>query len=375
VSYRPRFIPPGFPRVVWMLQAGDATQSMTMTYPPTPSAEQENKMKFSRRTLLATGLALPAVTSAPWARAQQFPSRPVRIIVPIAAGGANDLIARMLAERLSPVLHQPVVVDNRPGAGGNIGALAVAQAEKDGHTLLLTSANVITANTYLYGNHMPFQPLRDLAPVTNVGTGTLLMICNSKAPWKSFADLMAHANANPGTVTMGSSGTGTISHLYMEKVKRAAGLDIIHVPYRGGGPAFSDLLAGNIDIMFDVIPAMLPHIREGRFRPLLAGSAKRIDYVPELKDVPGMDEALPGKGIDALNFWSIVAPAGTPAPILATLNHSIGEVLRHEDMRRRLIELTVVAAPSESPEAFGDFWRAQEAIWKDLVIESGATAE
>jgi tripartite-type tricarboxylate transporter receptor subunit TctC len=127
--------------------------------------------------------------------------------------------------------------------------------------------------------------------------------------------------------------------------------------------------------MFDVIPAMLPHIREGRFRPLLAGSAKRIDYVPELKDVPGMDEALPGKGIDALNFWSVVAPAGTPAPILTTLNRSIGELLRQEEMRRKLLELTIVAAPDDSPEAFGAFWRQQEAIWKDLVLESGATAE
>jgi tripartite-type tricarboxylate transporter receptor subunit TctC len=329
-------------------------------------------MKLTRRLALAAGagLALPAP-----GRAQQFPSRAVRIIVPIAAGGANDLIARMLAERLSPLLHQPVVVDNRPGAGGNIGGLAVVQAEKDGHTLLLTSANVITANTYLYGSRMPFQPLRDLAPVTKVGTGTLLMICNSRAPWKSFAELLAHAKANPGKVSMGSSGTGTISHLYMEKVKRAAQVDITHVPYRGGGPAFSDLLAGNIDIMFDVIPAMLPHIREGRFRPLLAGSAKRIDYVPELKDVPGMDEALPGKGIDALNFWSVVAPAGTPAPILTTLNRSIGELLRQEEMRRKLLELTIVAAPDDSPEAFGAFWRQQEAIWKDLVLESGATAE
>lgn len=333
-------------------------------------------MTLSRRAALAASLGLPSLVLPSLARAQAgFPSRTVRIIVPIAAGGANDLIARMLAERLAPVLHQSVVVENRPGAGGNIGGQAVVQAEKDGHTLLLTSANVLTANTYLYGPRMPFQPLRDLAPVTTVGTGTLLMVCNTRAPWQSFTELLAHARANPGKVSMGSSGTGTISHLYMEKVKRAAGVDITHVPYRGGGPAFADLLAGNIDIMFDVIPAMLPHIREGRFRPLVAGSARRIDYVTELKDVPGMDEALPGKGIDALNFWSVVAPAGTPAPVLATLNKAIGDLLRGEELRRKLLDLTIVAAPDASPEAFGAFWRSQDAIWKELVVESGATAE
>ncbi len=327
-------------------------------------------MPIPRRLVLAAGLALPSL-----ARAQAFPSRTVRIIVPIAAGGANDLIARMLAERLAPVLHQSVVVENRPGAGGNIGGQAVVQAEKDGHTLLLTSANVITANTYLYGARMPFVPLRDLAPVTTVGKGTLLMVCNSNARFRSATELLAYAKANPGKISMGSSGTGTISHLYMEKVKRAAGVDITHVPYRGGGPAFADLLAGNIDIMFDVIPAMLPHIREGRFRPLVAGSARRIDYVPELREVPGMEEVLPGKGIDALNFWCMLAPAGTPAPVLAQLNQAVGDLLRGEELKRKLLELTILAAPDASPEAFGAFWRAQDSVWKALVVESGATAE
>jgi tripartite-type tricarboxylate transporter receptor subunit TctC len=222
---------------------------------------------------------------------------------------------------------------------------------------------------------MPFVPLRDLAPVTTVGKGTLLMVCNSNARFRSAAELLAYAKANPGKISMGSSGTGTISHLYMEKVKRAAGVDITHVPYRGGGPAFADLLAGNIDIMFDVIPAMLPHIREGRFRPLVAGSARRIDYVPELREVPGMDEVLPGKGIDALNFWCMLAPAGTPAPVLAQLNQAVGDLLRGEELKRKLLELTILAAPDASPEAFGAFWRAQDSVWKDLVVESGATAE
>jgi tripartite-type tricarboxylate transporter receptor subunit TctC len=329
-------------------------------------------MPVPRRTALLGGFA--ATLAAP-ALAQGFPTRPVRIVVPIAPGGANDIIARMVSEKLPAVLGQPVVVENRPGAGGNIGADAVAKAEKDGHTLLFTSANVLTANKWLYGRRMPFEALRDFAPVSRVGVGTILMVCNAGRPWKSFQELIAHAKANPGRVTMGSSGTGTISHLYMEKVKRAAGVDITHIPYRGGAPAITDLVAGTIDIMFDVIPALLPHIREGRFRPLAPGSAKRIDYVPELAHLPGMAELLPGSDIDALNWWSVVAPAGTPAPVVAQLNDAIRQVMGQEEVRRRLLELTILPTVDETPEAFGAFWRSQMPIWQALVEDSGATAE
>jgi tripartite-type tricarboxylate transporter receptor subunit TctC len=329
-------------------------------------------MPIPRRAVLLGSLA---ATFAPPALAQGFPTRPVRIVVPIAPGGANDIIARMVAEKLPAILGQPVVVENRPGAGGNIGAQAVVQAEKDGHTLLFTSANVLTANKWLYGRRMPFDALQDLAPVSRVGIGTILMVCNTQRPWKGFQELLAHAKANPGRVTMGSSGTGTISHLYMEKVKRAAGVDITHIPYRGGAPAITDLVAGTIDIMFDVIPALLPHIREGRFRPLAVGSAKRIDYVPELASVPGMEELLPGSGIDALNWWSVTAPAGTPASVLAQLNTAIRAVVEEEEVRRKLLELTILPTVDETPEAFGAFWRSQMPVWQALVEESGATAE
>ncbi|WP_149540986.1 Bug family tripartite tricarboxylate transporter substrate binding protein [Siccirubricoccus phaeus] len=329
-------------------------------------------MPLSRRALLGASLALPALAPiAAWG----FPTRPVRFVVPIAPGGANDILARMITERLPPVLGQPCVVDNRPGAGGNIGALAVVQAEKDGHTLLFTSANVLTANKYLYGTRMPFEAERDLAPVTRVGIGTILMVCNAQRPWKNFAELIAYAKANPGRVSMGSSGTGTISHLYMEKVKRAAGVDITHIPYRGGGPAISDLVAGTIDLMFDVMPALLPHIREGRFRPLAVGSAERLDYVPELAQVPGMAELLPGQGIDALNWWCVAAPAGTPAAALATVNDALRQVVGQEEVARRMLGLTIKPMVDTTPEAFGAFWKSQMPVWQALVTESGATAE
>ena len=272
----------------------------------------------SRRAALllpAAVLAAPAVAQPAWA-----PARTVRIVVPIAPGGANDIIARLLAERLTGLLGQTVIVENRPGAGGNIGAQSVLQAEKDGHTFLLTSANVLAANPFLYGSRMPFNPVRDFAPVTRVGVGTLLWVVNAQRPYQTFEAQIEFAKRNPGRVTMGSSGTGTISHLYFEKVKRATQTDMTHVPYRGGGPAIQDLLAGNIDMMFDVIPALLPHVREGRFRALAVGSAQKLDYVPELAQVPGMAELLPGSGIDALNWWCIAAAMGTPEAAIATMH-------------------------------------------------------
>jgi len=329
---------------------------------------------LARRHLLLGSLATPLL-AAPSLAQTWAPTRPVRIVVPIAPGGANDIIARLLAERLAPVLGQSVVVENRPGAGGNIGAQSVLQAERDGHTWLLTSANVLTANTYLYGARMPFVPLRDFAAVTRVGIGTILWVVNAQRPWRSFQEQIAFARANPGRVTMGSSGTGTISHLFFEKVKRATGADMTHVPYRGGGPAIQDLVSGNIDMMFDVMPALLPHVREGRFRALAVGSARRADHVPEIAQVPGMEELLPGAGIDALNWWSIVVAHGTPEPAIAGIHAAVTRVLAQEELRQRLIGLTIQPMPDATPAAFRAFWESQVPVWRELVQASGAVAE
>jgi tripartite-type tricarboxylate transporter receptor subunit TctC len=174
---------------------------------------------------------------------------------------------------------------------------------------------------------------------------------------------------------MGSSGTGTISHLFLEKLNRAAGIQITHVPYRGGSLAIQDLASGTIDMMFDAIPALLPHVREGRFRPLAVGSAQRITFVPELVDVPGMAEALPGSGIDAQNWFAVVAPAGTPPGPINTLHAALTRVMADEALAARLKPLSILAMTDPSPAAFGAFWRAQEPVWRELVEQSGATAE
>jgi tripartite-type tricarboxylate transporter receptor subunit TctC len=319
---------------------------------------------------LALGaLARPALAQAP------YPNRPIRMVVPYAPGGAVDLTGRLLSEKLQPILGQNVVVENRGGAGGNIGADAVAKADKDGYTALLTSVSIMAANKYLFRRSMPLEPLRDLAPVTRVTTGTVLLIVNSNRPWKTFGELIAAAKKDPGKLTMGSSGTGTVSHLTISTVAKAAGVDITHVPYRGGGPAFSDLLAGNIDMMFDVIPAAMANVREGRFRPLAVGSAERITYVPELRDVPGMKELLPGSNIDMQSWYGVNLPAGTPAPVIDRLHSALLQVVKGEDFKGRMEPLGFTPAWDETPAAYGQYLQQQDVLWKRLVEESGATLD
>ncbi len=331
-----------------------------------------------RRSALLAPWALPLLAAPRAAGAQGAwnPSRPVRLVVPIAAGGALDITARLLGERLQALYGQSVVVENRAGAGGNIGAQHVAQGERDGHTILLAAANTLAANKFLYGPRMgTFDPLRDLAPVTRVSTGTILMVVNAARPWRSFAELIEFARRNPGRVTMGSSGTGTTSHLYIETLKRLANVDITHVPYRGGGPALQDLVAGNIDMMFDVMPALMPHVREGRIRPLAVGSAQRVTFVPGIEKVPGMAEVMPGAAVDAQVWYAVTVPGGTPANIVARHFEAIAQVARSPEFAERLVPLGFQPVVDDSPEAFGRFWRSQEAVWRQLVEVSGATAD
>jgi tripartite-type tricarboxylate transporter receptor subunit TctC len=328
---------------------------------------------LSRRTLLGAAAALPLATPALAQGA--WPQRPIRIVVPFAPGGAVDITARLLAERLQPILGQTITVDNRGGAGGNIGGDAVAKAPKDGYTILLGTATILAANKFLFRRSMPFDPIRDLTPVTRVTTGTVLLVVNAQRPWQNFAELVAAAKRERGSITMGSSGTGTVSHLTLARINAAAGMEITHVPYRGGGPAIADLLAGNIDMMFDVIPALMPHVREGRFRPLAVGSAERVAYVPELREVPGMREALPGSGIDMQSWYAVSAPVRTPAPAIARLHETITQVVRSEEFRARLQPLGFEPVADATPAAFGAYLAEQEGVWRALVEASGATLD
>ncbi|MCQ4159437.1 tripartite tricarboxylate transporter substrate binding protein [Roseomonas sp. GC11] len=334
-------------------------------------------MTLRRRALLGAAATFPAAALvAPHvARAQAFPSRTMRIVVPFAPGGSVDMTGRLLAQMLQPVLGQTIVVDNRGGAGGNLGAAEAARAEKDGHTLLLGSASILAANKFLYRKSMPIDPITDLAPVTRVTTGTVFMTVNANSPYKSFQDVIEAARKNPGKLTMGSSGTGTVSHLTISKVCKVTGVDITHVPYRGGAPAVQDLLAGNIDMMFDVIPLAMGHVREGKLRVLAAASADRVAYAPELKDVPAMKELLPGSGIDMQSWYGVNVPAGTPADRIALLHKAITGVVDTADFRAKMEPNGFTTVVDASPEAYGTYLKAQEKTWEALVTESGANLD
>ncbi|MBE9605215.1 tripartite tricarboxylate transporter substrate binding protein [Acetobacteraceae bacterium H6797] len=334
-------------------------------------------MTIHRRTLLAAAAGSAGLLAMPGLlRAQSaYPSRTLRMVVPYAPGGSVDMTGRLIAQALAPVLGQQVIVDNRGGAGGNIGTAEAARAEKDGHTMVLASASILAANKFLYKRSMPIDPITDLAGVTRVTTGTVFMTVNANSPYKTFQDVIAAAKKDPGKLTMGSSGTGTISHLTMAKVNKVAGVDITHVPYRGGAPALQDLLAGNIDLMFDVIPLAMSNVREGRLRVLAAASAERVTYAPELKDVPGMKELLPGSGIDMQSWYGINVPAGTPADRIAKLHDAIVKIVDTDEFRSKMEPNGFTTVVDASPAAYDAYLKDQEKVWKALVEESGASLD
>ncbi|MDN3565400.1 tripartite tricarboxylate transporter substrate binding protein [Paeniroseomonas aquatica] len=300
--------------------------------------------------------------------------RALRLIVPFPPGGAVDILGRLLAERLGPALGQTVIVENRGGAGGNIGADALAKAAPDGSSIGLISATTLCAATALYRS-MAYDPQRDLAPVSMITTGAVLCVVNAetaaKRGWSDFASLIAWARAHPEEVRMGSSGTGTTSHLTIAAVNQATGARITHVPYRGGGPAINDLLAGTIDMMFDVMPALMPHVESGKVRPLAVSSARRLAVLPE---VPGMADLAPlGLGdLDIQSWNAVMTTTGTPAPVIARLAEAVRAVAAEPAFVERLRPLGYQVITSETPAALTARIQAETPRWQRLVEISGA---
>lgn len=324
----------------------------------------------ARRAILSASL-LAAATPA---LAQPAGGRPVRLIVPFPPGGAVDILGRLVAERLGAALGQTVLVENRGGAGGNIGADAVAKATPDGTTLGIIGVANLCAAPFLYKT-MAFDPQKDLAPVSAIVTGAVLCVVNAetaaKNGWTDFPSMVAWGRAHPEEIRMGSSGTGTTSHLTIEAVNRATGARITHVPYRGGGPAINDLLAGTIDMMFDVMPALMPHVGSGKFKPLAGSSAQRLTILPE---VPGLAEfgALGLGDIDIQTWNAIMAPAGTPAPVVQRLFEAIRQVAAQPEFVERLRPLGYTTILSDSPAALAARIREETPRWERLVRISGA---
>lgn len=303
------------------------------------------------------------------ALAQAYPTKPVTIIVPFAAGGTTDILARIIGQALTAELGQSVVVDNRAGAGGNIGGQAAAKAAPDGHTLFMGTVGTHAINASLY-KKMPFDPVKDFAPLTRVANVPNLLVANPAQPYKSVKDLIAYAKANPGKVNFGSSGNGSSIHLSGELFKSLAKVDMQHVPYKGSAPAVTDLLGNQIGIMFDNMPSAIQHVRSGKLVPLAVTTAKRS---PELPNVPTIAEAgVPG--YEATLWFGMFAPAGTPAPVLAKLNAAIVKVLAQPDVKKKINEQGAEVY-SETPEQFAAFIQAESVKWGKVVKESGASLD
>ncbi len=320
-------------------------------------------MRLHRRSLLAAALALPAP-----ALAQAFPTRPIRLICPFAAGGSADASARQLAEPLSAVLGQPVVVENRPGGGATLGAQMVARAAPDGHTLLYGTPGPQIVNPHLMRS-VPYDPVRDFAPVSGYKRAPNLLAVHPSIPARNVAELVALAKARPGTLTFASSGVGSSSHLAGEMLKFLGGVDITHVPYRGTGPAMTDLLAGTVSMALDTLSILLPPSRAGSLRALGVTTPQRSRLVPEL---PALAETLPG--FDAAPFNYIAATGGTPAPIVARLNQAIVGILNDPAYRARMEALGEEATPS-SPEELAATIAAESARWKQVIEAAGIRVE
>ncbi|MCP3387288.1 tripartite tricarboxylate transporter substrate binding protein [Bradyrhizobium sp. CCGB12] len=318
-----------------------------------------------RRTVLA---ACAAVLFSGFASAQDYPSRPVKIVVPFPAGGSNDIIARIVAQKLTERNGQTFLVENRSGAGGNIGAEAVASAEPDGYTLLLTAPPPLTINGSLY-KKLPFDPAKAFAPVALIASVPIVLVVNPSVPAKNVGELIALAKAKPGTLNFGSSGIGSTNHLAGELLKSMAGIDIVHVPYRGAAPAMNDLLAGQIPFMFDNMPAVLPQVQGKAINAIAVAGARRAEA---LSDVPVLAETIPG--FEASSWFGLVAPAKTPQPALAKLSGELESILKMPDVKKRLAELG--AEPGTVfGEAFGRFMTDETAKWGKIIKASGAIVD
>ena len=317
------------------------------------------------------GWALGALfaCAATVASAQGYPNRTIRLVVPFPAGGTTDILAREVAQKLSEVFGQSVVVDNRPGAAGNIGSDLVAKSAPDGYTLLMGTVGTHAINPSLYSK-MPYDHVKDFAPVVLVAGVPNVLVVNPALPVNSVADLIKLAKDKPGQINFASSGSGTSIHLSGELFKTMAGVDMTHVPYKGSSPALTDLIGGQVQIMFDNLPSALPQIKGGRLRAIAVTSLKRA---PVLPDIPTINESgLPG--FEASSWFGMLAPAGTPAAIVARINAEVNKWLQSADAREKLLGQGAEAAGG-SPEQFANHIRAESEKWAKVVKASGAKVD
>jgi tripartite-type tricarboxylate transporter receptor subunit TctC len=325
--------------------------------------------KLSRRRFMhfaAAAAGLPTIATSAWA--QTYPSRPVRVIVGQAAGSGSDTVARLIGQYLSERLGQQFVVENRPGAAGNIAAEAVVRASPDGYTLLLAnSSNSINGTLY---DKLSFDFVRDIAPVAGVFNSGYVMDVNPSVPAKTVPQFIAYAKANPGKLNMASYGIGSVPHVAGELFKLMAGVDLVHVPYRGSTPALTDLLGGQVQVMFDSTPSSLPHIKSGKSRPLAVTTPKRLDVLP---DIPTVGEFVPG--YEASAWLGFCAPGNTPAVVVDRLNREINLVIADPTIKARFIDLGALILSPSSPADFRKVIIADTEKWAKVIRRANIKPE
>ncbi|QQS14450.1 MAG: tripartite tricarboxylate transporter substrate binding protein [Rhodospirillales bacterium] len=321
----------------------------------------------TRRALLATGLAA-TIVPAPAVRAQAWPTKPIRWIVPFVPGGGTDTVSRLLAEQLGKAVGQQVLVENRGGAGGNIGTTEIARAAPDGHTVGLISVASHAINPVLYKT-LPYDPDKDIVAISLVASLANLLTVTPSLPVKTVPELIALLKAAPGKYSFASSGIGTTLHLSGELFKKMAGVDMVHVPYKGAGAAFQDVMSGEVNMIFSNAPSALQHARSGKVRGIAVTSPTRFKAAPEF---PTIGETLPG--YQATSWYGVGAPAGTPEPVVARIEAALSDALRQPDMQAKWFEMGLDVPPL-GREGLGAFVARERALWGPVVRESGARVE
>ena len=321
---------------------------------------------LNRRTMTLSLAA--AALSARGALAQAYPNRFIRWVVPFAPGGGSDVIARLLGDELTKILGQPLVIENRPGQAASIGADIVAKAAPDGYSILIATPGVQMTNPYLYAS-LPYDAEKGFAPIIHLAHLPNLMVVHNAVPVTSVAEFIAHAKANPGTLNFSSTGPGSTSHLAGELFKVMAGVDMVHVPYRGSGPAVIDLTAGRVQVAIDSYTAMIPHVRSGALRALGISTPQRV---PDYPDIPAIAETLPG--FDASAMLYITGPAGLPAPVVERLNAAFNAVLRIERIRERFKELGMTPSGG-TPDELQQVITEGRARWKKVIETANVRVE
>jgi tripartite-type tricarboxylate transporter receptor subunit TctC len=322
-------------------------------------------IKQSHHSLLAgVGLLILLVFPAADARAAvAYPTKPIRFVVPFPASGSNDVFARIIGEKLTERTGQPVIIDNRPGAATALGSAIVAKAPPDGYTILIISPS-FTTNAALQPK-LPFDPFRDFAPITMVGSGAFLLVVHPSASVRTVKELVAYANAQPGKLNFASAGTGGIGHLGMELFKMMTKTSMTHVPYKGNPPAFTDLIAGRVQLMLPSLLSVLPHVKSGRLVALAVSTQERSSFAPEIPTIA--ESGVPGYSVDV--WWGILAPGGTPRHIVSKLNQEIVQILQTPAMKKQLAGEGAEPSPM-TPEQFAEIIRNEVATWKKVVLEA-----